>query len=681
LYRLKQQLLSGSSLALKGLPGVGKTAIALELVYDLDIKNYFNGGVLWAKLGRSADVMASLLEWSAALGILQSERDERQVDLTSRERIIEALKQRIQIKINSSNKRFLLVIDDAWKSEIALTLKLAISSCVYIITTRSLSVAMDFIEEKDIINIDELSESSSLKLLKKMAGGVIETHKEQAKQLVNTVGNLPLGIVLMGRYLQKVSKAGLSNLLEKVLKDLQEAGVRLRLEQPQVSPGSNPSLGINTPLSLLAVILVSDEALDEEAKLALRALSVFPAKPNTFSEEAALKVSLTHATTLYILYDSGLLESDGSGRLMLHHTIADYARERLIDESVYTRMADFFADYVESNTDDFTSLDGEYLNIIEALEITIRKKIYSRAVRIINSFYPYLEARGLYEKAENTLSEIQHESSLSGELSGLEEVYLNLSRIRQRLGKYTQSKESLQVAINLANKCNNTDIIVYSKLNFGLLEEIQGDDKKAKKFYQEALGLAKLSKNERAINRIYGVLGLLKFKSRNYSQSKKYFKNGLKSANRIGDKKTTCGLLINLAMVELALENIEDAEEHYKSSLNIASDLKYYEYIIYVKQGMGEIAIKRGDYKQATRYYEEGLNMADRIGFYERKIELLQNFGAMLVTQSEYTKADTYFQDALSLAVRIEHFELIDHLINDLAKLTFIQSNHECAED
>ncbi|MEO6888572.1 MAG: helix-turn-helix domain-containing protein, partial [Ktedonobacteraceae bacterium] len=50
LYQLKQRLASGGGSALAalgGVPGVGKTALALSLAHDQDIRRYFRDGILW----------------------------------------------------------------------------------------------------------------------------------------------------------------------------------------------------------------------------------------------------------------------------------------------------------------------------------------------------------------------------------------------------------------------------------------------------------------------------------------------------------------------------------------------------------------------------------------------------------------------------------------------------------
>src|SRR5207249_7536299 len=112
------------------------------------------------------------------------------------------------------------------------------------------------------------------------------------------------------------------------------ADERLLLAQPRGPAEISPGLPPETPLSLQTVINVSDQYLNEEARYTLRALSVFPHKPSTFSEEAALAICARPAEVLDALTDSGLLEVSGPGRYTLHQIITDYARLHLEDMTV-----------------------------------------------------------------------------------------------------------------------------------------------------------------------------------------------------------------------------------------------------------------------------------------------------------------------------------------------------------
>src|SRR5260370_1570697 len=85
-----------------------------------------------------------------------------------------------------------------------------------------------------------------------------------------------------------------------------------------------PMFSRETPVSLQTILEVSDLQLEEQARYALRALSVFPPKPNSFSEEAALAVCAVPVEGLDTLNDAGLLESQGAGRYTLNQPIPHY---------------------------------------------------------------------------------------------------------------------------------------------------------------------------------------------------------------------------------------------------------------------------------------------------------------------------------------------------------------------
>ena len=96
--------------------------------------------------------------------------------------------------------------------------------------------------------------------------------------------------MLIGKYLRSQTYSGQLRRLHAALERLHHAETRLQLTEPQALIERSPSLPISKPISLQNLIEVSDQQLDEQARHTLRSLSVFPAKPNSFSEEAALAV-------------------------------------------------------------------------------------------------------------------------------------------------------------------------------------------------------------------------------------------------------------------------------------------------------------------------------------------------------------------------------------------------------
>src|SRR6516162_7688036 len=71
LARMKQQLQGGSNaaLTLHGLPGVGKTSLAIALAHDPEIRASFADGILWVGVGPNPNLPSLLSRWASLVGI------------------------------------------------------------------------------------------------------------------------------------------------------------------------------------------------------------------------------------------------------------------------------------------------------------------------------------------------------------------------------------------------------------------------------------------------------------------------------------------------------------------------------------------------------------------------------------------------------------------------------------
>jgi transcriptional regulator with XRE-family HTH domain/tetratricopeptide (TPR) repeat protein len=432
---LKQQLFCGRNLALpalNGLPGVGKTALAVALAHDREAQDYFRDGILWAGLGPQPDVLKLLSRWGAVLTMTSA----TEARLSSAEAWGEAIHAAI------GQRRMLLVIDDAWEIEAALALKVGGPRCAHLLTTRSMEVALQFAGE-GITVVQELQVEDGLMLLGQLAPGVVQAEPEQARALVQAVGGLPLALTLLGNYLRVQAHGGQTRRLRAALERLQSADQRLNLTEPQAPVGRHPGLPFGMHRSLQAAIAISDQQLDEEARGALRALAVFPPKPNTFSEEAAAVVCGVPLDALDRLVDAGLLEVSGAGRYTLHQTIADYARLWPIDRAVMERMASYFVSYMEAHEVEYQILEWETSNMLNALEIAFQQRMLSVLVGGAITFARFLKTRGLYTLARRHLERAREAAQSSGDSQSQVVIWYHLGEIADRLGEYERAEEYL----------------------------------------------------------------------------------------------------------------------------------------------------------------------------------------------------------------------------------------------
>ncbi len=115
---------------------------------------------------------------------------------------------------------------------------------------------------------------------------LVTENPQAVDELVSAVGGLPLALTLLGHYLAAQALSGQPRRLQTALQRLREWQHRLQLSMPVASNERSPVSSSQTPLSLYTAIALSAQLLEAQAFRVFCALSVFPAKPASFSEEA-----------------------------------------------------------------------------------------------------------------------------------------------------------------------------------------------------------------------------------------------------------------------------------------------------------------------------------------------------------------------------------------------------------
>lgn len=674
LAQLKQRLCSGGGnaalSAVNGLPGVGKTAILTALAHDSDIQSHFQHGILWAGLGPTANIQAHLSRWGTLLGLSSSEIS----TLSGTSAWAIALRRTI------GTRTMLLVIDDAWTLEEALILKVGGPNCVHLVSTRFPSIAAQMTAD-GALTIKELNSEKSMFLLRMLAPQIVEKEMQRAHELALAVGGLPLALQLIGNYLRTQSYSGQARRITAALQRLNDANERLNLSKSRGPVEQHPNLPDDTPVSLSTIIAVTYQQLDRSTRMTLHALSAFPAKPNSFSEEAALAVADCDLDTLDQLTDTGLLESNSSDRYTLHQTIADYARIQLSDTTPLRRLVTYSTDFVTQYSKDYTILEAESRNILTAMEAAYQHSLFTELTQSICAFTPFLLSRGLYQTADVHLQRSYQSALMQNDSSRLANTLLSIGEMTWKQGSYEKAEQYLQEGLKYARRINDIERICAILNNLGLVTWKLGNYQLAEVYLQEGLKLAYDLGNQERICGLLDILGSVAMRQGNYTQSEEYLLKGLALARQAGEKALICSALLSLGVTAGEQGNYTQATSYFQESLVLARELNHREWITAVLNNLGDIALECKNYDQAEHYFAEGLDAARQIDRREWISMLSLNLGLISRKQQKYAVAEDYLREGLDLARQIGIPQIISHGLYEYGNLYLDQQQLTSAEE
>ncbi|XP_059075605.1 probable disease resistance protein At4g33300 [Cryptomeria japonica] len=179
--------------------GGGKTALALSLCNDLQVKDYFHNNVIFARVSQSPD-LNGILEtiWEK---ITRSKRTEF--------KDVEDAHTELQQFILHQSKPILIILDDVWSKEILEKLLFEDSGCKTLITTKDKST-IPTNPSTQLYHLPLLGPKDALSLFSFWATGQTSISSDTDANIMQEVeskcGGLPLALKLFGSSLQGESQ-------------------------------------------------------------------------------------------------------------------------------------------------------------------------------------------------------------------------------------------------------------------------------------------------------------------------------------------------------------------------------------------------------------------------------------------------------------------------------------------
>ncbi|RJO75096.1 tetratricopeptide repeat protein [Nocardia panacis] len=664
-----------------GMPGVGKTALAVRAAHAL--KDRFPDGQYFVQLhahtpGQApADPLQVLAGLLTGLGV-----DPRHLPDSLAERQ-DMWRDRI------ADKRVLLVLDDARDHVQIEPLLPGGGGCVTLVTSHRRLVALD---DAQPLTLEVLAPSPAAELFATLAyrTPASDTDRAAVAQIVRLCGFLPLAIVLLAGRLAHHPTWSLTGSVAEFaaaadwLAEL-DAGDR----------------------AVQAAFTLSYQDLTARQQLVFRRLGLHPGLDTDTYATAALVGWPIDAVRreLEVLYTAHLVDETDSGRFRLHDLLRTYARALTAkdpdheNEQAHDRLLDYYQNIATAadrwlatrtnptysdaaapmpgmsvqNLDDYMRalewMRRERENLLACLEYTAAHRL-PRMVTLTGLLTGLLERDGPWPQARKLYCRAAEAAELLGDRLGYANTLSNLGLVCRHTAEFSEAADLHERALTIYREIGNRLGEANALNNLGVVRQHTGDGSEAADLHQRGLAIHREIGNRRGEASALNNLGLARQEFGEFGEAADLHRQGLVIHREIGNRRGEASALYNLGLARRHIGDFSEAAGLIQQALAIDREIGNRRGEAHDLDNLGVVLRHVGEFGKAADLHRQGLAIHREIGSRRGEASSLGNLGVVLRHLGEFGEAGDLIQQALVMYRQIGNRRGEVEQLNEIGKLS-----------
>ncbi|NEO70555.1 MAG: tetratricopeptide repeat protein [Moorea sp. SIO3H5] len=635
--------------------GVGKTELALQ--YALRYQHNYPGGLCWLPV-RGADLGTQLISFGRTeLGLTIPD----QLDFNEQVRYCWG---------HWPEGTVLIVLDDVVDYQtIHPYLPPAQSRFKVLITSRQRPG-----NSYRRIDLDVISPESALELLRQLVGKErIEQELKEAQALCEWLGYLPLGLQLVGGYLDLHPRLTIAKVQERLENQKLAAKALLDLKLGQITD----------KLGVVAAFELSWNDLPPQAQQLGCRLSLFAQAPFEWSlvefsvietedeEEWHKEQEALEELRDRFLVNRNLLQLGEQQTYRLHQLIREFFQTKLAQLPEADRYKQRFCQVMAAvakqipqtpTRDQIAAVTPAIPHLAEAATVLTDWLRDEDLIWLFLGLGRFYQGQGIYDQAEPWSKQcLEITRSRLGENHRHVAISLNhLAVLYWSMGRYDQAEPLYQQDLEMSKQLlgENHPSVATSLNNLASLYRSMGRYDQAEPLYQQALEMRKqlLGENHPDVATSLNNLANLYFSMERYDQAEPLLQQALEMRKQLlghhhPDVATS---LNNLGLLYSSMGRYDQAEPLLQQALEMSKQLLGHHHpdVASSLNNLAGLYSSMGRYDQAEPLYQQALEMRKQLLGHDHPLVAtsLNNLAYLYVSMERYDQAEPLYQQALEIA-------------------------------